>query len=435
MSWKRIFIIIGAVVYTATLQWAYPFVLVPSFGYAGMTYADLTATTVAIQYVLACLPSLWLPAEINKPSQFQWWVLYVTVIVPSCILPYHVTGLAPENIHLFLIFIIACFAIMCTVSFLRPISLPHFIIQSWAYTVLLGAITVLTYAWLAFYRGLPAMLLPLEQVYELRTELRGSNLPAFLSYLIWWQGMVVNPLISAIGFIRRRWLVVGAGCLLQVMLYSMTSLRTFLCAMVFQAAFGIFLLLFRRLRGPLFLYALIASVFVAVGWNLYDRQAISPLLLLDRWIFNAGQLSGYYLEFFSYHPPAYMQHSSLPFLRWLFPGPYDLPIGQVIGRAYFIEQSDGVFTNATAHLWADGFAAFGYGGVVASSFFAALALWLADSLCLKIPPRLVLTAYCMVSMSLINQGVQTMMLTGGMLPFLLLLIFVPNYRLVSRDRA
>lgn len=435
MTWSRILIIIGSVVYAAVLQWAYPLVLVPMFGYAGMTFTELTAATVAIQYVLACLPALWLPADIGKPSHFQWWVLYVTVIVPSCILPYHVTSLPSESINLFLVVMIACFGGMCRVSCFRPINLPRFIFKPWAYAVLLGAMTVLTYAWLALYRGIPSMFLPLDQVYELRTELRGVNLPVFLSYLFWWQGMVINPLISAIGFVRRRWLIVIAGCLLQVALYSMTSLRAFLCAMVFQAAFGAFLMIFKRRRGAFFLYALVASVVVAVGWNLYDRQAISPLLLLDRWIFNAGQLSGYYLEYFSNNPQAYMQHSSLPLLRWLFPGTYDLPIGQVIGREYFIEQSDGVFTNATAHLWADGFAAFGYGGVVGASVMAALALWLADSLCLKNPPRLVLTAYCMVSMSLINQGVQTMMLTGGMIPFLLLMVFLPDYMIVSRDKS
>lgn len=428
-------IILGALAYIAILQWAYPLVMVPLFEYSGMTYQELYWTTVAIQYLLACLPALWLPVEMNKPSEYQWWILYVTVIIPSCILPYHVTFLPPREIHVFLAVTIACFWGMCRVSSFRPIRLPRILLSPRTYGCLLGGMTVATYAWLVACHGLPSLFLPFDQVYLMRTELRVESLPAFLSYLLWWQGMAVNPLIAAIGFERRRYLLVLASCLLQVTLYSITSLRTFLCAMVFQVAFGLFILLFRRLRGPLFLYSMVASVIIAVGWNMHDNQAMAPRLLLNRWVYNAGQLSGYYLEFFSSNPKAQMQHSSLPVLRWLFPGPYDLPIGQVIGREYFIEQSDGVYTNATAHIWADAFATFGYGGMVVASILAALMLWVADSICLNINPRMVLMAFCMVGMSLIGQGVQTTVLTGGLIPFILLVVLMPDYQSVYRNKS
>lgn len=419
---------VGSLFYIIVLQWAYPAVLVPIFSYSGMVYRSQSPMNFVVQYVLAWLPSLWLPRELDKPSQYQNWILYITVVVPTCILPYHVTALPARQIGAFLGAITVCFAGLCTVSRLRPIKINYPQFSPRLYASLLGAITIVIYLWLILHLGFSSFFLPIDQVYIVRTELRSANIPVLLGYLIWVQGAVVNPMICAAGFYRRRWLLVLLSTLLQVQLYSLTSLRFFMAAAAFAVGIGFFELIFRRARGVAFLYSIILSSLGAVIWNLADQRALGPLLFLERWIFNSGQLSGYYLEFFSRHPFAGLQHSSIPMLRWLFPGSYDLPIGQIIGREYFIQATDGVYTNATAHFWADGFASFGYSGIVAATVVAFFLLWLVDSAASRQERSFAIMTFSVVGLSLTGQSVLTTVLTGGVAAYVFLILIGPRYR-------
>ncbi len=428
MTRSRLLLVLGAAAYMAALQWIYPTIIVPAFNYAAMSYRPQSALTVALQFLFACLPATWLSKSFSRPSEFQCWVLYMTVIVPSCILPYHVTALPPATIHVYVLAIIACFGAMCWSARLRALRIEFPAMSAGGYALLLSAITVLTYGWLYRLLGWQNIFLPTEQVYELRTELRSANIPALLGYLIWWQGLVVNPIISALGFVKRRWTLVILSAVLQVQLYSVSSLRTFLAAMAFQLGIGVFMLVFRRRRGLVFLYALTGCSVAASVWYFWDPRALGPLLFLERWIFNGGQLSGLYLEFFSNHAAAGITHSSFPLLSTLFPGPYDLPIGQVIGREYFFLGSDGVYTNATAHLWADGFAVARYPGLIGSTLVAIVLLRLADHACRRQTPEFTIMAFSLVGMSLIGQSVLTTVMTGGFAPFVALMLLMPRWR-------
>ena len=427
MSRLRLAIIFGSILYVLALQLIYPLVIVPVFSYSGMIYRSQEGGVLLFQCLLACLPAIWLPKSFDRPSQYQCWILYVTVVVPTCILPYHVTAMAAAQIHRFNLALVSCFVLLCLVTRVqgRRIKFPH--LSSTAFLALLAATTVATYGWLLAKLGVGALFLPVDQVYELRTELRSINLPLLLNYMIWWQGVVINPIISALGFQKKRWILVLLSLLLQVQLYSITSLRTFLAAAVFQVGIGVFFIIVRRNRGVFFIYAMGSCAALAAIWHVWYPKALAPLLLLERWIFNGGQLSGYYFEFFSRHASAGLAHSSVPLLRWLFPGGYDLPVGQVIGREYFVQSSDGVYTNATAHIWADGFAAFGYSGMLWATLVAMGLLLVADHACQKQDPAFKIMAFALIAMSMINQNVLTGILTGGLAPFLLLSIIMPSW--------
>lgn len=422
----RLWLVAGSLFYMAALQWAYPRALVPAFEYAGMAYRDQSAVVLLIQYILGALPSLWLPRQICRPSHLQLWLLYLTIIVPSCLVPYHISQLPVLQIHLISLVLIGCFFLLWTCTNLPPLTLTT-TPRSWLPLIgVVLALTVATYAWMIATKGFSSLFLEIDDVYTMRAELRSDPFHPILGYLYWWQGTVINPLIMAAGFAYRRPLLVLAGAFLQVELYSLTSLRTFLAGSAFTSGIGLFLLVFKHHRGSILLWSIAASVVLAVFWYFYDPHAVAALLLLDRWIFNGGQISGCYFEFFSTHEPAQLQHSSIGILRWLFPGPYDLPIGQVIGRAYFIEFADGEYTNATGHFWADGFASFGMIGMIVVTFAAGALLWVIDSFSARKSQLFLLTAFSMVGMSLAGQGVLTSILTGGIAPFILVLFLVPD---------
>jgi len=69
------------------LRWAYINWLSLVFGYYGFTYAVPPDRYLALAFVCSVLPSLWMPMEVTRPSQLGYWVLYLTVFIPSMIIP------------------------------------------------------------------------------------------------------------------------------------------------------------------------------------------------------------------------------------------------------------------------------------------------------------------------------------------------------------
>ena len=100
--------------------------------------------------------------------------------------------------------------------------------------------------------------------------------------------------------------------------------------------------------------------------------------------------------------------------------PYgNLSPSQVVGDKYFSLGKKTV-ANASAHIWADGFANFGYSGVLTVTLIGVLLLWITDSLFYHYDPIISVVCFSMVAMSFAAQGLQTSMLTGGMVPFLVI---------------
>ncbi|MEN6356361.1 MAG: hypothetical protein ABFD83_04670 [Armatimonadota bacterium] len=412
---SRLLIILGSLAYVLLLQWIYPNVIAPIYSDVGMIYTRLHTWEYILQTVLGIIPAFWMPAEMKKPSQYQWWLLYLTVIVPTCILPYHVTLLPHDMITFYVFLIIVCFAFMCRISYLPPLKLPLLRISRFYFVLAVVGFTAATYGILIAYLGVRTMIPGFAEVSGLRQEFKSIGLPGAVIYLYWWQGTVVNPLITTLGLVNRKILLVILGTLLQFELFALTSLRGFGVSAMLLLGMGVLILRTRRQMGVAFLYALFGATAVMVIWHAISPSAFGPLLFLKRWILNAGQLSGYYLEFFTNHVPAHLQHSS-SLLEWLFPGPYDLPKGQVIGRAYFLRFPTGDYTNATAHIWADSYASFGYFGVVWASAVAAFIMWIVDSAFRHTDRRIALMLMCVVALAYAGQGVHTSLLTGGIVP-------------------
>jgi hypothetical protein len=250
-------------------------------------------------------------------------------------------------------------------------------------------------------------------VYELRVKLRDTPIPAFLVYFYFWQGLVLNPIIQAYGFVRKRYILILLGVFLQMELYSLTSLRVFLMADFFQFGLAIFYIIFRRHRGTWFVLGMTCCLILMTGWNIADRHAYPPLVFMDRGVYSSGQLSAYYFDFFRSHPFTHFQDIGVPFLRHLFPGTNDLPAGELIGREYFPPLANGSYTNAAAHLWADAFSMWGYPAMVVMTMFAGTLMWIVDSSTRYMSENLALLSSCMVGLSLSAQGAQTAVMTGG----------------------
>jgi hypothetical protein len=129
-----------------------------------------------------------------------------------------------------------------------------------------------------------------------------------------------------------------------------------------------------------------------------------------------GQITGMWFDFFSNNRFALLGHSVLKgFVNY----PYSLEPPSLIGEMYFGHDK----MNADANIWADGFANFGYLGMLGATLALGAWLWLVDSSGRNRNARLIMLMVGVPGFVLANCGLLTSLGNHG-LGFTLLLIYL-----------
>jgi hypothetical protein len=130
-------------------------------------------------------------------------------------------------------------------------------------------------------------------------------------------------------------------------------------------------------------------------------------------------MTGYYYDFFTTHPKGYMGDSTLSFL---VDYPYSVQPQYLIGAEYFNSPS----TQANANVWADGFAQFGFPGMVFLVVVLGVVLWLYDSAAKHTNKVFATVLLGIPAITLANNPVETSLLTHGIGLLLLFVYLVPS---------
>src|SRR5438552_4498392 len=84
---RRILLVLLIACYVAFFHWIYLSFLYPYFAYLGFEYSSPPLAYVLLAWVLSLLPALGMPIGLTRPSHLAYWVLYVTVLIPSMFVP------------------------------------------------------------------------------------------------------------------------------------------------------------------------------------------------------------------------------------------------------------------------------------------------------------------------------------------------------------
>jgi len=417
--------------YVLCLQWIYNNWLYPVFAYFGFDYIDPPGGYVLLGWILSLLPSLWMPLRLSRPSQMAYWVLYLTVLVPSLFFPLYARLDSLPDIGLLMLTMFAGFAIT-GLSYLLPlipvresqVSNASF----WTGLTLLFGLLVL---WVfAVFRDQMSFL-SFYDVYDLRSGaedlLEGRN----VNYALMLLSGAVNPFLMGWGLYHRRKLAIAAGIFGQLVIYSSMGTKGSLLSIVFILGFYI---LSRNERIPFGLKVVgcivgllavlsLATYFIS-GQNL-DSDSNPFLFMLFSVIFMRtfcinGVLTGQYFDFFQNNPQTYYSH--IKGVSWFAHYPYANTPGIEVGSFY----SGDPTLDATAHFWAaDGLAAWGLAGVLLISVLCALVFWMLDSCSQRHDIRLVVLVTCYTAFNLSNISIFTTLLSGGLLLLMMLLYLLP----------
>ena len=117
---QRVLLVAGITLFFLLFRWAYINWLFPIFAYYGFDYNVPPAKYLALACICSVLPSLWMPMEVNRPSHLTYWLLYLTVFIPSMIVPLFVRLSEPPDVARLILVLFFGFAII-GLSYLFPI--------------------------------------------------------------------------------------------------------------------------------------------------------------------------------------------------------------------------------------------------------------------------------------------------------------------------
>ena len=415
---SRTGMVLTCMLYVVTFRVVYEWVIVPLWGYEGFN-SRATITRDAIGGTLAWLPGLWMPIKLERPSQVLYWVLYLLVVVPTCLVAICALEDQSSGPILLATCVVTVFALIGLVYQLPLLPLPQVHIENYEFGAILVLLSTTFYSFLVSSFGFKFHFVSLQDIYSVRAQYENTlaGAPTLVAYAISWQAWVINPFVMAMGLRWRRlsWVLVGAVA--QFAIYSITGFRS----MFFSA--GLLLYLLWSMRSVTAFGTRLAStwtaIFAGAGALQLFGYALTPAALVNmRMAALPGLLTGYYYEFFSSHPHAQLGHS---IFKMLVNYPYAVQPPYLIAATYFHNAT----MESNANLWADAYANFGYFGIFAFSLLLALVLWLYDSMAFGRDKRLAAMAISLPAFALANTGLLTALLTNGIGLVMLLVYLMP----------
>jgi hypothetical protein len=412
--------------------------LYPEYGYIGFDYNPPGETYLLFAWVLSVLPSLWMPIRLTRPSQWAYWVLYITVIIPSMFVPLFAgldrpTEISGLMLALFVGFAITGASYLLPLFSVRPVEIPRRLVWT-----VFGGIAVVLSVWMVAIFHNHFQIVSFLDVYDLRDAANDVAEGSQVNYAFMLLSGAINPFLMGYGLYYRRGWLFSAGALGQLLVYSIGGTKGSILSILFVS--GLYFLMkagklpfgIKVISGPFVLLGAMCLSYVWVGYDPGPIHEIVLFVVLGRLLSINGLLTAQYYDFFQSNPLTYFSHIKVVNLFVHYP--YRYPIGQEIGLA----TAGTTELDATAHFWAtDGIGGLGAPGIILISVLCALVFWALDSFARRHDPRLVALVTTYAAYNLANISLFTSLFSGG-LAFLIVMLYLmpaevsPQFPAVAR---
>ncbi|WP_153556594.1 O-antigen polymerase [Roseimaritima sediminicola] len=385
----------------------------------GYRFNDVSLLMRAAAIMFSLGPLLWLDLTVRRPTQIVFILLYMSVYVPCCLFPM-LAGAEPPAKYLMLdVWLLAGFFVISSVYRLPLWKIPKPQLSSYNAGALLLGVTLVSCAVIVAEFGFVFKIHSFENVYDTRLDMREevTSKSTLARYLLNWLKNVLIPCSFILALHNRRWWVLGIAVFLQCYLYSVTALKgTLFYLPLVLVLYCVTPMLKRSVFWGLAAPAVATGLFLAVD-AVRDGSTLT-ILFLRRQFMNPGIMLANWFDFFYQSPKAMLGHS---FMGSVVDYPYDLSPGRLVGE----EMYGVVGMNACGNLFADGYANFGYIGVIGVSLLLGAVLHAYDSLAAKSDFRLAATVLFLPALMLSDSGVFTTLLTHGLGLVFLVAIVLP----------
>lgn len=412
--------------YVACFHWMYINYLDPFWDYFGFEYNAPGHGYLVLAWFLAVAPGLWMPVQLARPSQLAYWVLYISVFIPSMFVPLYAGMNSPNEILALMIVVSIGFAIaggsyLIPLFPFRPPRIPY----RWFWKAFAAVTTVLTF-WMAVVFRDHIHLVSFQDIYDVRRAANDVAEGSQVNYAFMLLTGAINPFLMGYGLFRKRTWLFLAGAAGQVLVYAIGGTKGSLLSIFFIAAIAFLFKVGRIALGLKIVFSSLALLGLACLAHIASNYDPGPVLtialfvVLMRTLSMGGLLTAQYFDFFQHNPLTYFSH--IKGVNWIHAYPYQYPLGEEIGLAY----AGTTNLDASAHFWAtDGIGGLGLPGILLVSVLCALVFWILDSASQRHDPRLTALVTTYAAYNIANISIFTSLLSGGLILLMVLLYLMP----------
>jgi hypothetical protein len=421
----RVKILLGVSTYILLFHWAYREMVAPVWGYIGFLYEPPSLLGAIVGWATSLMPVFWMPLALKRPSQAIYWLLYTTVYIPSQLVLYYL-HLQPDSellpISAYLLIGYASISVAFRIPIPAPLQSELTPPEFWGF---FGLFYLSMTAVFLYMFGSSLRLVSFADRYELRFASRLVETNQLAEYSRSWLAYCLNPILLAVGWIKRRPLLYLMGSAGEILMYSSAAARAWLSDILYIP------ILYFALKGT-------ESGKKSFGWRMIVFTCCMFILIIamhmaeapfeqdltesfiTRIHANPGAFTGQYAKFFSENPLTYgSQISGVNlFIRY----PYALPIEYVMGE-FIMGSSE---ASANANLWASGIASFGAPGVLIFSVVLGLVFYTLDYACQHHDPTKAAIVIGIHFLSLGNAALNTAFVGGGIAFSIVMMALMPR---------
>lgn len=415
----RLLVALGT--YAAVLHFAYEVRIAPVFGYLGSRYREPSLLNYVFVLILVGVLGLMMPKKLQKPSDFIVWLLFIMTAIPSMLVPQYADIISQDESLRLAGVVAASFGLVTVLAAKGPSNLlPRIRVPSQLVWLLVAVISVGVYGYMYITTGLSLSIGDIIDVRATRFEYRDviTQNGTLLGYLVRLQGNVINPALLARGLFTRRWHLVAAATVGQILIFTATGYKLTLLSVPALIAVA-YLFRNNEPRGSKIVFGIIATSVAALAIDTARNTLTFTELLIDRLLLIPGTLTAAHVMVFQGEEKALWAYSFLsPFIHY----PYQTTPAFMVGEQF----NGSAVTSANANYFADGYANLGYAGIFIEGAVLIILLWVLNSAASGLPNAVAALVVFVPTLSLVNSSVFTSLLTGGFVAAALILAVLPR---------
>lgn len=388
--------------YVVVFLWSTHTLIAPLFGYYGYVprFASVTETLLVVEATFVV--ALTLPSQCRRPSEVGQIFLAATVAVPVLWMPLLYGPLDAAQVCRLAMSTSAAFCLIWIClrgTRRRPGMLA---LRRASYLSILAGSFFVALAYLTA-TGVSPEVVDFGDVYAQRERYK-QGIGTLGAYLVGWLSGGLFPVMLAVGLYRRNKTMLALGVAGVLFLFAISGQKSYIIGVPILV--GTYVMTRRGVTRTWHWLALLALVVALAAFldRLRDGYEITSLLV-RRAISTAGINTAYYVDMFDGGPLYELRHSVFSMLG---PPPYDAPPAIMVGATYY---TDG--TVANANFLADGFANFGWLGVLGSGVVVGVVLRVYDRAAADLPLGISAPALVFVLQAVANTAVLTTIASHG----------------------
>jgi hypothetical protein len=409
LGWNAVLVAI----YWATLTYSYIYAVSPVNEAEFTMYLKISPPKIIEGIIWTALMIPTVNASWRKPSDFGLSILYFFAFVPTLV----IYGLADQPRPFMYMILSGYMAVVatCKIPFRIPLIRLQQAGRTGAYLAAIG--TILIAAWFVARGNRDMLNLNLLDVYEYREEAGRVFDFGPIAYLASWTPRVLAPFLFCYFLLCRKWTL-----FLVAFAFQLSCLVIFQEKSVLIPCVMLPLLYFapsERMGRVFFILGIAATIVICdVIYIKYDFALLSQLWT-RRFFFDQQFLYYNYIDIFSKIGNVYFSDS---FLSEVVHYPFQYPPANMVSY-YMSGHSE---ANANTGFMGAGYMEMGAFGIVLGGAFAGLVLKIFDRVTSpEMPMWFFGTSALLPFMAmLVTENSQTSLLTGGIVPLLLLMMFM-----------